>query len=344
MFLLGLVAGDLVDRFPRRRVLVSAQIANVVAACLLVLTIALSPMQPWHVMVYMLLTGVSGAIDFPARRAYQSELVRVARLGRAMALNSVAFSGSSLVGPLVGGSLISLLGYGRTCVVVTVAYLSGLVLLLSLPESSQKLCNSRAWHSLVSLTEMVSKVLANRTILAVLTVTVTMNFFGFSYRQALPLVARDKLGAGPVLYGALSAAPGLGAMSGAILLSRRRVDRPQRLFFAGSLVTLAGVLCFALSPLYPLSLSLLFAAGLGTSGFEAMQSSLVLTEASADLRGRAMGLLAVAIGAFPVGSWLVGQMAEVTSADRVVVLMTGVGLLTVCMLWVMFGNNGWSKV
>jgi drug/metabolite transporter (DMT)-like permease len=117
------------------------------------------------------------------------------------------------------------------------------------------------------------------------------------------------------------------------------VDRPRWLFFIGGVVTLVGIFCFALSRHYPLSLILLFAAGLGTSGYSAMQASLVLTETSAELRGRAMGFLAAAIGAFPLGSWLVGQMAEVMSADRVVVLMTSVGMLAVGTLWVMFGGR-----
>jgi MFS family permease len=339
MFLLGLVAGDLVDRSPKRRVVVAAQIANVVAASLLLTAIVLGQAQPWHVMAYMVLSGICGAVDFSGRRAYQSDLLPVNRLARAMALNSVALSGSSLLGPLLGGSLVSVVGYGGTYVVVAAAYLSGVVILLSLPESPQRASDPGASHPGVSLSETALLVLANQTVLLVLTVTVAMNLFGFSYRQALPLVARDKLGVGSVLYGVLSAAPGLGATVGAVLLSRRRVHRPHRLFFVGSVTTLVGILCFSLSPLYFLSLILLFAAGLGTSGFSAMQASLVLTETSAELRGRALGILAVAIGAFPVGSWLVGQMAEVMSADRVVVLMTGLGLLTVGTLWVMLGKG-----
>jgi MFS family permease len=343
MYLLGLLAGDLVDRSLKRRVLLGAQLSNVVAACLLVGTIILGPMQPWHVMAYMLLTGVSGALDFSGRLAYQADLLPVGGLCQAMALNSLAFSGSSLVGPLVGGGLISLLGYGGTYVVVAAAYLSGVVLLASLPESSSRSWGSGAAHLRVSLIETVPEVLANRTVLSALTVTVAMNLFGYSYKQALPLVARNKLGVGSVLYGVLSAAHGLGETTGALFLSRRRVNRPQWFFFTGSVVALAGVLGFALSPLYLLSLPLLFAAGLGTSGFAAMQSSLVLAETSAELRGRATGMLAVAIGAYPIGSWLVGQMAETMSADRVVVLMTTVGLLTVGILWAIFRKNGLRK-
>ena len=66
----------------------------------------------------------------------------------------------------------------------------------------------------------------------------------------------------------------------------------------GALV--AGVL-FALSPYYPLSYLLLFVSGMGMSGFATMQVTIALRSVPPEMRGRAVGAVALGVGASPLG-------------------------------------------
>jgi len=67
---------------------------------------------------------------------------------------------------------------------------------------------------------------------------------------------------------------------------------------------------FSMSRWYILSLPALLCLGFGTAGFGAMQSTLVMLAAREEMRGRALGVLSIAIGTGPLGSLLVGAMAS----------------------------------
>jgi MFS family permease len=333
MFLLGLVAGRLADRYPKKQVMVGLHTVNLVAIFSMLLMIFAQAVRPWHVFVYMFITGMTGTVDFSARRSYFSEFFEATRLANAISLESVALTGSRMLGPLLGGSLLSLMGFGGTYVVIAGMYLVGFTLLLSLRSHGVSRAPMPAGSVASQLVEAARMIRANRAIWAVLMVTVSVNLFGFSYQQIVPVIARDVLGVGSVLYGVLSAAAGLGELIGALVIASRQVWRQGTLFSLGATLMLAALFSFALSPVYSLSLALLFFTGVGMSGFNTMQSTIVLRAAPPEMRGRAMGAVALAIGANPLGTFLVAQLAEAVGAQAALALFTGTGFLVLNMLW-----------
>jgi len=79
---------------------------------------------------------------------------------------------------------------------------------------------------------------------------------------------------------------------------------------AWMLLSLVGLWAFSMSHWYVVSLPILLLLGLGTAGFGAMQSTLVMLAAPEEMRGRALGVLSLAIGTGPVGSLFMGAMAS----------------------------------
>lgn len=146
------------------------------------------------------------------------------------------------------------------------------------------------------------------------------------------MIARDVLGVEVALYGVLDGAAGLGALIGSLVIASRQVRRQGTLFSLGAMLMLAAVFFFALSSVYPLSLLLLFSAGVGRSGYSTMMSTIVLQAAPPALRGRMMGAVALGIGAVLLGIFLVGQLAEVIGAQAALALFTGTGFLALNML------------
>ena len=96
---------------------------------------------------------------------------------------------------------------------------------------------------------------------------------------------------------------------------------------------LGGLFFFAMSDIYLVSLVLLFIAGIGTAGFTTMQISLALGAVPQESRGRAMGAIALAIGASPLGMLVLGQMAEVWGAPTALALLAGSGFFVLLSLW-----------
>ena len=95
---------------------------------------------------------------------------------------------------------------------------------------------------------------------------------------------------------------------------------------------LAALFLFAFSQVYVVSIVLLFLAGLGTSGFGTMQIAIALRAVSAEMRGRAMGAIALGIGTSPPGMLVVGQLAEALNPQLALAMLTGIGLLVMTIM------------
>jgi predicted MFS family arabinose efflux permease len=153
--------------------------------------------------------------------------------------------------------------------------------------------------------------MTNRLLLATICITVAMNMLLFPYVQMVPIIARDVLRVDPFLMGLLQAAEGCGALVGAIWIAATvSIHHHGRIFIGGSLLALLTLLGFSMSPWYIVSFPMLLFLGFGTAGFGAMQSTLTVLAAQPDMRGRALGVVSLAIGTGPLGSLLMGAMAS----------------------------------
>ena len=332
MFLLGLVAGSLADRFSKLGVMLGVQVVNLIVGGSVLAILISGDIELWHVYLAIFITGTGWTLDFAARRSYYSELFTPAGLVNAVSLDTVSLTGSMVLGPFLGGSLISLVGFSGTYAVMVAMYLVGFIVVLSLAMAGITR-NSTSNDGISSqVKEAVRMVRGNRTIWTVFLVTVALNFFGFPYIQMVPVIARDVLGVGEVLFGVLMSSTGMGAFIGSLVIASNRVSRQGTVYSLGAILMLAAIFLFAFSQVYIVSVVLLFLAGLGLSGFGTMQVSMALRAVPSEMRGRAMGAIAIGIGASPLGMMLVGQLAEALNTQAALALLTGSGLLVMVIL------------
>jgi predicted MFS family arabinose efflux permease len=144
----------------------------------------------------------------------------------------------------------------------------------------------------------------------------------------VPVIGERALGLSPVLIGVLMSTEGLGAVIGALLVAR--YDHPAqytRIYTGSSAAFMLGVLAFALSTWFPLSLVLMLICGIGIAGFAVMQTTIVFLAAPAPVRSRVMGIVTVAIGAGPIGMLYVGVLADWLGAANAVALLAIQGLI-----------------
>jgi MFS family permease len=333
MSLLGLVAGSVADRFSRTGVMLVAQCVNLLSTAALAVLIMAGMVEPWHAWTSIFLTGTAYTMDFSTRRAYYAEIFPGPRLANAVALDTVALMGSSLIGPLVGGLLISYTGFGGAYAALVGMFLAGLLLLVTVHRGRGPREPSRGAGVAVQVFEALRAIRSNRALWATLLVTVCLNFFGSPYFQMVPVIARDILHAGSVRYGLLGAAAGLGAFGGSLAIASRRVRRKGRVYVLGAALMMGAIVLFATSPYYLLSLALLVLVGAGLAGFATMQPTLALEAVTPDFRGRALGAVALGIGAGPLGTLLAGNMAEGMGAPRALAMLSGVGFILVLALY-----------
>lgn len=264
--------------------------------------------------------GVVNAFDIPARQALLVTLVaRREDLPNAVALNSSLVNGSRLVGPSVAGAVIAAAGEAWCFVIDAVSYLAVVAALLAmrLPERGRPPAAGSVGRHLV---EGVRYAFGFPPIRALLLLLAVVGFAAVPYSVLLPVFAADELGGGPHALGLLTAASGLGALSGALYLaSRASVLGLGRVIVAATVTLDLALVGFSRSGSLALSAALLVFAGAGMMVQMAAANTLIQTMVDDDKRGRVMGLFGMAFqGSAPFGGLLAGWLAGSVGVHAVV--------------------------
>jgi MFS family permease len=292
--------------------------------------------QYWHAYVVVLLTGLGWALDMPSRRSLVHDLFGRASLTNAMALDSVGMHASRMLGPTIGGGMIAAVSVTGGYVVLALFCAVSIVFMALVRIPPRRMGLPAARNIAKNIAEGFSYVLGNRLILATVVVTVLMNMLLFPYMQMIPVIARDSLGIGPGLMGLLMGADGLGAIVGSMAIaSVAAIKYHGRIFLGGSVIALIMSIGFALSNSFATALPILVLLGLGTAGFGTMQATIVLLAAREDMRGRALGIISLAIGAGPIGALIIGALATSAGPEVAITILSTTGLLAIALVTVL---------
>ena len=311
----GVFSGLIADRANRWHVMVVSRGVNVLAMAVFLFLVITDWVQPWHTLLIALALGWAFSLDLPSRRLFIQDLVGSQNLVRAMSLDMMTFTIGAVLGSILAGLLIELSGYTGAFIFLLSIYVLSLIVISQVKTRTAKpsTASPPIWQNLVSA---IRYSLHNRTIRAVLAVTLIMNFLAFGAVQLFPVVARDHLDVGPGLTGVLISANGIGTFIGVTAIVYMGVTIYHgRIFVFGTLFLLLSLLLFALSPWYALSFLTLLMVGVGHSGFATMQSTIVLMSSAQERRGVAQGVLSLCIGVGPLGTLAMGAAATLLNVQ-----------------------------
>lgn len=310
LFFIGVPAGALADRFPRRRLLMLTGAGQALTAATLG-AFALSGRVTFaHLLALTLSAGVLRAVEHAARQGYSHDIAGPAALVHALAVLGVAMRGGWLVGSLGVGAVIARYGSGAAYLAVALAFLAGALALWPATASTSRGHTGTAslWRSAL---EFLVALRHDRTLLVLMMLTAGAEILGFAHQTLLPSLARDVLHTGPEGLGALSAARSVGGMLGLAAGFRGAAGGARFLLVlltfglslivlgvAPYMVGLAGVLVV---------LTLVNAAG---ALADLLAQSLLQLGVPPALRGRAGGAWVVAIGLAPLGQLQIGALAS----------------------------------
>jgi MFS family permease len=324
-FFLTPFAGVLVDRWNRHRLLVVMQVLSLIQSALLAAVAFRN--EPgtttvYAVIVLSLFQGLINAFDMPARQAFLVQMIaRKEDLANAIALNSSLVNGARLIGPSLAGILIAIAGEGWCFLVDAISYVAVVLALLAMHVSLPAPNHAPApmWRGMVEGFRYAFGFAPIRTILLLLAL---VSFMGMPYSVLMPIFAADILQGGPYALGFLSAASGVGALVGALVLaSRRSVLGLGKLIVAGTLLFGIGLIGFALSTELWISLVLMLLTGFGMMVQMAASNTILQTIVDEDKRGRVMSYFGMAfLGMTPFGSLFAGVLAGWIGADKTVLI------------------------
>ena len=311
MFLLALPAGALADLVDRRRVLLVTQTWMLCAAAGLGTLTLLDRVTPWTLLLFTFAIGLGSALTSPSWQASVSELVGAERLPAAVALNSLGFNVARAIGPAIGGLLIATLGAGANFLLNATSFLAVVLVLRRWKKRTTDDDDLPSERLLGALRTGARYVRHSPSLHAVLVRGALFVLFGSALWALLPIVARFEIGVGPGGYGAMLAAFGSGAVSGAAILHRLR----RRFGFDGLAAIATLVMATVLSllalglPLPVLCVALFFG---GASWLTVLSGFNVAAQTSVPqwVRGRALSVyLLVFYGSIAAGSALWGFAA-----------------------------------
>lgn len=344
VFLFAILAGAVADIVDRRRLLLVVNLALSAVAMVLALVVRADAMTPELLLVFTFLLGSGAAFIAPAWQAIVPKLVPREDLMAAVALNSMGINISRAIGPAVAGLLIAAFGLVwpfALNAVSTLVVIAALIWWTPEPEPERKL---PAEHVLAAMVGGLRYAVFTRGLRLVLIRATGFFLFASAFWSMLPLFAREVLGGGAGLYGALLASVGVGAVAGALVLPRlRKRLGPDRTVQMG---TVGMALSLGLAALVPTAATGLIAGLLAGAAWIAVLSSLNVAAQSVLpdwVRARGLAIfLTVFSGAMAAGSLGWGTVAAEASIATAQ-LAAAIGLILAIPLTARAGLGGLTE-
>jgi len=318
--LLGAIGGALVDRLDRRRLLLLTQNLAMVQAFAFWALVYFDLIRFWHIVVLVLFIGTVNTLNQTARQSLINTLVPRAELMNAIALNSSIVSLSKVIGPSLGGVLISVIGVAG-CLLVNAASFLAIILslvMMDLPLWQREEKEENFWQEVI---EGYHYIKTNHQVFSVLSLAYIVALIGSPYTRFLPVFATDIFHAGPSGFGLLLAAPGVGAVgSGLWLASMGNIRRRRNFVFLSVLAFSLFLMLFSFSRSMLLSLLCLVMVGASHIAFRAVANTTIQMETPPHLLGRILSLFFMDKGLWSFGTLFIGSVASLLGTPRATAL------------------------
>ncbi len=330
---LGFFSGTFADRYDRKRLLAGTQFVLGLLALLLAMLDHSGRIQAWHIYAFTFFSASIGSFDGPARQAFFPALIPRSALPSAVALNSLLWKGSALVGPMLGGIAISLMGTAGAFYANAASFLSVVIALWLIRTSSPAPERNRRFIEEVK--QGWSHVIAKPLISGVMIMEGVSSLFGLNHAM-LTIFASDIFKVGASGFGLLQSARGLGAVAGSSLFIGMGLRPAQgKILLSSAILYGLGFALFGLSPSFLLALILLSVIGAADTIWAAARGTMLQITTPERFRGRVMGVFQLSNrGLHPLGQTQTGLMVPLIGA-RETVALGGliVALVTLVTAW-----------
>ena len=306
---IALLGGVLIDKVPRRKLIMVTQIGLMGQAAVFGLLALSGQLQLWHIILLYFIFGSLLAIDHPARRAFLVELVDEETLANAVALNATIFNTSSLIGYAFSGLLITAIGAGGTMLLNSATYLVPItaLALIRVVDVGQDLQKRPLG---IAISQGFRTLWQQPTILATISLMAVVGGLAAPLFGLMSAYATDVMRSGAVGLGTLMAAGALGSVVGTAVVAHLGQRRRGHTLLWSSFLLPVLIVGIGVSRNMIMAAIFLFAAGLVLLLLQSLVITLVQLHIADQVRGRVMSLYSMAhAGADTMGTALIGGLA-----------------------------------
>jgi MFS family permease len=325
-----LVTGLVADRFNRRIIMAICLGVELLCALGFLAFVNAQAHEVWPIFGILVVLGTARAFWGPAAQSLAPNLVPPEALANAITTNMSAWQFASIAGPAVGGLLYGIaptVAFGTGAVLLVIAMIS--VLMISKPQMRES-------HQATSLETMLAGfryIFSNKVVLGAISLDMFAVLMGGAV-ALLPIYAKDILHAGPAELGYLRAAPGIGAIVMALVLTRFPIrDHAGRLLFLFVGLFGAFTVLFGLSTTIWISVPALALVGASDMVSVTIRETIMQLWTPEEVRGRVNAVNSVFIGASnELGEFRAGTVAHLIGPVPAVVI-GGIGSIAIAVLW-----------
>jgi MFS family permease len=309
ILLLSPYAGLLVDRYPKRRVLLITQAGLGLVSAALGALVLTGDVRLWQVVVLAVAFGIFSAADNPARQAFTQEVVGHDLVRNAVTLNSTTVNVARVIGPAIAAVLVSTVGIGWCFVVNAVSFGFVIASLLAL--------DPRGLHPVAPVPRARGELRAGLryaasvpAIVRPLLMMALVGTFTFEFEVSLPLLARTTFHGTATTYSWLLGAVGAGAVAGGLYAARSSRTGVARLIRAAVGYAIAvGLL--AAAPTLVTAVAACVLVGVASVIFLTTGNATIQLASDPAYRGRVTALWSMAlVGSTPIGSPVIGALSD----------------------------------
>jgi len=312
LLVLSLVGGSLADAMDRRRLLLVLQVLLAATSVGLAVNAGLDAPAVWPLFVLTAASAGLSAVDNPTRSAAVPGMVVAAQLPAALALGQIIMQSGLALGPLLAGVVIAKVGVAAAFWVDTVTFGVAILTLVLMHPMAPEGGGTRMGFA--SVAEGFRFLRGRRALQGTFVIDVNAMVFGMP-RALFPEMASRVFGGGAVTFGALSAAPGVGAIVGALFSGWvGRVHRQGRAVLVAVGIWGLAIAVFGATSFLPLALVMLAVAGTADMVSAVFRNSILQLTVPDRLRGRLSAVhIAVVTGGPRVGDLESGAVASLTN-------------------------------
>ncbi len=309
VLLLSPYAGLLVDRYPKRRVLLGTQTGLGLVSAVLGVAVLTGHIRLWQVFGLGVAFGVFSAVDNPARQAFVQEVVGRDLVRDAVTLNSTMVNVARVIGPTIAAILVATIGIGWCFVVNAASFCFVIISLLAL--------DARRLHRVPPLPRGRGQLRAGLryatsvpAIIRPLAMMALVGTFTFEFEVSLPLLAERTFHGTATTYSWLLGALGAGAVAGGLYAARSARTGVARLTRAALGYAIAVGLVAA-APTLPTAIAACLLVGVASVVFLTTGNATIQLASDPAYRGRVTALWSMAlVGSTPIGSPVIGALSD----------------------------------
>jgi len=315
---LGLISGAIADLVERKRLMIAADVIRGILFILITIQFSAGRLTPYHVMAYSVVIAAVTSVYNPALMAWLPEIVGPDSLVKANSGLQVVQNTGWLIGPAVGGAIMSVGGAHLGFAFNGLSFwLSALIIASVVPVSAPM---ERPSHS---LSKVVSRILpkardglvaakADLMITYLLGMTSVLNLLTVPIMYLLPVVVQDTYRLGASYYGILESVLPIGVVLGSLIIPRLPPAKNQAMLAVAAIMVLGvSYMVFALSAIYWVGLVMLLVVGTQMAVASAVGRTIFQERVPADRRGTVFGLMnLLTSGLQPLGLAVMGIMTK----------------------------------